>query len=214
MPSSAQSLLILLAAYLIGSVSGSLLIGRLHGVDIRTQGSGNAGGSNAFRTQGFAFGAGAALFDIAKGALVAWVALRCAPTESRFDATVHAYAAAFAAMIGHVWPLWHGFRGGKGAATLAGSVLVLWPWVTPALVVVWIATMVSSGYVGLATVAAGIALAVIAWFTGAEPARLVFANAAAMLLLFTHRGNLARLQTGGESRFERARLLHRLWRRP
>ncbi|MEP6634054.1 MAG: glycerol-3-phosphate 1-O-acyltransferase PlsY [Luteimonas sp.] len=213
MPAIASTLAILLFAYLLGSLSGGLWLGRWRGVDIRTQGSGNAGGTNAFRTQGAAFGAAVALFDLVKGALAAWLALKYAPPASRFDPTAHAYAAAFAAAIGHVWPIWHGFRGGKGAATLAGGVLVLWPWIAPFVLLVWIAVIVSSGYVGLASVAAGIALAVLAWCTEAGMARLLFANAAALLLLFTHRGNLARLRAGGESRFERARLLHRLWRR-
>jgi len=212
MPPTLSSALVVLLAYLLGSLSGSLLLGRLRGVDIRTQGSGNADGIDAFRTQELAFGACVALFDIAKGVLAAWLALRYAPISPRFDATAHAYAATFAAALGHVWPLWYGFRGGKGAATLAGGVLVLWPWIAPILVLVWMVVIVSSGYVGLATLVTGAALAVLAWFTEAVPARLLFANAAALLLLFTHRGNLSRLRAGGESRFERARLLHRLWR--
>jgi acyl phosphate:glycerol-3-phosphate acyltransferase len=168
------------------------------------------------RTQGIGFGVAVALFDITKGGLAAWLAFRYASTPPAWpwaDATAQAYAAVFVAALGHVWPLWHGFRGGKGAATLAGGVLVLWPWVAPAVVLAWMAVLALSGYVGLATVLAGVALAVIAWLTDAAPARLVFANAAALLLLFTHRGNLRRLRMGGEARFERARLLHRMWRR-
>lgn len=213
MPPIAQSLLILLAAYLLGSLSGSLLLGRLRGVDIRTLGSGSAGGTNALRTQGAAFAAGVVLIDVGKGALAAWIGLRFAPWAPDYaDATVHGYAAAFAAAIGHVWPLWHGFRGGKGAATLVGGVLLLWPWVAPLLLLVWMATIVFSGYVGLATVFAGMSLALAAWWSEAAQPRLLFACAAALLLLFAHRANLLRLLRGEESRFERARLLHRLWR--
>ncbi len=214
MPSVLHSLLLLVGAYLLGSISGSLLLGRWRGVDIRTQGSGNAGGTNAFRTQGLMFAAAVVAFDVAKGALAAWLGLRYAPLAADWPgATVHAYAAAFAAVLGHVWPLWHGFRGGKGAATMVGGVLVLWPWVTPLLLAVWGGTVLASGYVGIATVLAGVSLALAAIGSDSAAPRLAFACAAALLLLFTHRDNLARLLRGEELRFQRARLLHRL-RRP
>ena len=213
----ASTVLILLVAYLLGSLSGSLLLGRLRGVDIRTQGSGNAGGTNAFRTQGAKFAARRGADR--RRARARWRhGWDCAARRrhSRYpSATAHGYAAAFAAAIGHVWPLWHGFRGGKGAATLArrraGAVAV-----------------------GGAAVAAGVdgddgRSAVTSDWRRCWPAcrcaaggldgarhrnaRLLFACAAALLLLFTHRANLLRLLCGDESRFERARLLHRL-RRP
>ncbi len=199
-----------IAAYLLGSLSGSLLLGRLRGVDIRTQGSGNAGGTNAFRTQGAAFALGAVAIDIGKGALAAWIGLR-------FAGGAHAawlpYAAAFTAAIGHVWPLWHGFRGGKGAATVVGGVAVLWPAAVPVMFAVWLCVLILTGYVGLSTILAGLCLAVLAVIADAERARLIFAVAAALLLLFTHRANIARLRAGNESRFEKARLLHRWARR-
>jgi acyl phosphate:glycerol-3-phosphate acyltransferase len=208
-----HSLVLLVAAYLLGSLSGSLLLGRLRRVDIRTQGSGNAGGTNAFRTQGLRFAAVVVLFDVGKGALAAWLGVRYAPMlAGQPSATLHGYAAAFAAVLGHVWPVWHGFRGGKGAAAMAGALLVLWPWVTPLLLAVWMLTILASGYVGLATVLAALSLAMAAVATEASPPRLWFALAAALLLLLTHRGNVARLLRGEESRFERARVLHRLWR--
>ncbi len=202
--------LLILAAYLLGSLSGSLLLGKLRGVDIRTQGSGNAGGTNAFRTQGLKFALGVVVIDIGKGALAAWLGLRFAEAP---NAAWLAYATAFAAVIGHVWPLWHGFRGGKGAATVIGVTLVLWPSAVPVLLAVWIAVLILTGYVGLGTVLAGLALAALATLTHATTPRLAFALAAAALLAWTHRGNLARLRAGTESRFEKARLLHRLARR-
>ena len=201
---------LILAAYLLGSLSGSLLLGKLRGVDIRTQGSGNAGGTNAFRTQGAKFALGVIVIDIGKGALAAWLGLRFAQGA---DATWVPYATAFAASIGHVWPVWHGFRGGKGAATVVGGVLMLWPAAVPILLAVWLCGLILTGYVGLSTVLAGISLIVLALATHADPIRLVFAVAVAVLLLFTHRANLARLRAGTESRFEKARLLHRLARR-
>ncbi len=200
---------LLLLAYLIGSVSGSLLLGRFRGVDIRQHGSGNAGGTNAFRTLGWKFALGVALIDIGKGALATWIALRFAPTDSHV-----AYLAAFAAVVGHVWPVWHAFRGGKGAATAVGGLLVVWPWSVPVLLLVWLLVLTSTGYVGLSTMIAGACLPLLAWWGDAEPARMAFAIAIALYLVFTHRENLLRLYRGNESRFERARLWHRLFAQP
>lgn len=201
---------LVLLAYLLGSLSGSLLLGRLRGVDIRTLGSGNAGGTNALRTQGAWFALGTVVVDIGKGVLAAWLAARLLPPAA---SSAWLYACALAAVAGHVWPLFHGFRGGKGAATLVGTLAVVWPgalWLVPA---VWLLSLAVSGYVGLSTLLAGLALALLAVLTGAETARLAFAVGAAALLLYTHRANLARLRTGTESRFERARVLGRWWSR-
>lgn len=205
------SLALIVVAYLLGSLSGSLLLGRLRGVDIRTQGSGNAGGTNALRTQGWKFALGVVVVDVGKGALAAWLGLRLGPAQESFPAHALAYASAFAATLGHVWPVWHGFRGGKGVGTLLGGLLVLWPGAVPWLLSAWILVLVSSGYVGLASVVAVACVVPLAWFIGAEAdnARRLFACAAALLVLFTHRGNLQRLRAGSESRFERIRLLRR-----
>jgi acyl phosphate:glycerol-3-phosphate acyltransferase len=201
---------LVLAAYLLGSLSGSLLLGKLRGVDIRTQGSGNAGGTNAFRTQGATFALGVVVVDIGKGALAAWLGLRFAPG---MHTAWLPYATAFAAALGHIWPIWHGFRGGKGAATVVGGVAVLWPAAVPLLLAVWLCALIFTGYVGLSTILAGGSIAVLALATHADAIRIAFAIAVALLLLFTHRGNLMRLRAGTESRFEKARLLHRLARR-
>ena len=212
MPPIALTVLLLLCAYLLGSVSGSLLLGRLRGVDIRRHGSGNAGGTNALRTLGWRLALGVVAIDVGKGALAAWLALRFAPLGQALDVTAHGYAAAACAVVGHVWPLWHGFRGGKGAATAVGGLLMLWPWSIGVLLPVWMLVLVATGYVGLSTVLAALALPLLAWSTDAEPARLWFSLFAALFIAFTHRANLQRLRQGTESRFERARLLHRLHR--
>ena len=212
MPPITLTVLLLLCAYLLGSVSGSLLLGRLRGVDIRRLGSGNAGGTNALRTLGWRFALGVVAIDVGKGALAAWLTLRFAPLGQALDVTAHGYAAAACAVVGHVWPLWHGFRGGKGAATAVGGLLMLWPWSIGVLLPVWMLVLVATGYVGLSTVLAALALPLLAWGTDAEPARLWFSMFAALFIAFTHRANLQRLRQGTESRFERARLLHRLHR--
>jgi glycerol-3-phosphate acyltransferase PlsY len=207
---------LVLATYLIGSLSGSLLLGRLRGVDIRRAGSGNAGGTNAFRTQGAWFALGTVLFDIGKGALAAWLGLRFAAPAAGVGASagsgadVWAYACAFAAALGHVWPVFHGFRGGKGAATLVGGLALLWPASLLPTFLVWLLALVLGGYVGLATMLAGLSLVPQAWWSGAERNLFVYAILVAAFLVFTHRANIARLRAGTESRFEGVRLFARL----
>lgn len=195
---------LLLVAYLLGSLSGSLLLGRLRGVDIRTQGSGNAGGTNALRTQGWKFALGTVLVDVGKGVLAAWLALRFGGGEPWLP-----WAAGFAAVLGHVWPVFHGFRGGKGAGTLVGVLLVLWPLGLAVLVGTWLLVLGIGGYVGLSTILAAASLVPLALLSGADPWRLGFAAVLAVFILFTHRSNVARLRAGTEPRFERARFLVR-----
>ncbi len=213
MPPIAQTVVLLAIAYLLGSISGSLVLGRARGVDIRQHGSGNAGGTNALRTLGWKFALGVVAIDIAKGALAAWLALRLAPVGQPLSVSGHGYAAAALAVVGHIWPIWHGFRGGKGAATAAGGLLMLWPWVLPPLLLAWMLVLLGTGYVGLATVLAALTAPLWAWWIDATPERMAFALAMAALIVFAHRANLLRLWRGEESRFERARLLHRLLRR-
>jgi glycerol-3-phosphate acyltransferase PlsY len=201
------ALALLLASYLLGSISGSLLLGRLRGVDIRAAGSGSTGGTNAFRTQGWWFALGTVFIDIGKGALAAWLAQRFLPAGL---SVAWIYACAFAAVLGHVWPLFHGFRGGKGAATLVGGLAVLWPQVLLPVLLVWLLSLMWTGYVGLSTMLAGVALLVAAMAWHEDGARVAYAAVIALFLLFTHRANLARLRRGAEPRFERVRVLGRL----
>lgn len=201
------SALLIIAAYLLGSLSGSLLLGRLRGVDIRTLGSGNAGGTNALRTQGWKFALGTVLVDVGKGVLAVWLARRFGTGEAWLP-----YAVGLAAVLGHVWPVFHGFRGGKGAGTLVGALLMLWPMAVLVLVGSWLLVLTATGYVGLSTVLAAATLVPLALATGAEPVRMAFAIVLALFILFTHRANLARLRAGTEARFERARVWTRLRR--
>jgi glycerol-3-phosphate acyltransferase PlsY len=207
---TARIVALLAIAYLLGSLSGSLLLGKLRGVDIRTLGSGNAGGTNALRTQGWRFALGTVLVDIGKGALATALAAHWMPVDAQAWAE---YAAALAAVIGHVWPVFHGFRGGKGAATLVGALTVAWPGALPVILGVWLLCLLATGYVGLSTVLAAIALFVLSLLVHADTARMAFALAIAALITWTHRSNLARLRAGTESRFEKVRLLRRRARR-
>lgn len=199
-----------LAAYLIGSLSGSLLLGKLRGVDIRTQGSGNAGGTNAFRTQGAKFALGVVLIDVCKGMLATWLAFVYAPHALRDTLP---YLCSFAAVVGHIWPVWHGFRGGKGAATAMGGIAMLWPTALPGLFALWVCVVILTGYVGFGTILTALSFAAAALYVGGDDTRALFAIAIAALIVFSHRANLMRMRTGTESRFEKAMLLRRWTRR-
>lgn len=205
-----DAFVLLLIAYLLGSFSGGLLLGKLRGVDIRTIGSGNAGGTNALRTQGVKFALGTVLVDVGKGALATWLAWRFLPAELH---PAWLYACVLAAAAGHVWPVFHGFRGGKGAATLVGGLAIVWPQTLLPALAVWLLSMMWGGYVGLSTVLAGVSLVLVALVSGADGLRLGFAAVIALFLIFTHRANLARLRAGTEPRSERARVLGRLFSR-
>jgi len=205
------SALAIVAAYLLGSVSGALLVGRLRGgIDIRTLGSGNAGGTNALRTQGIGFALAVVAIDVGKG----WIAAAWLPlAAARFGAVPAGLpaACAFAAMVGHVWPMWHGFRGGKGAATLVGALFGLSPLALAVVLGVWLVTVMITGYVGLASMLASAALPLFVGIAHIEPRgpMLAFGVAAALLVAFTHRANLARMRAGTEPRARRLWLLAR-----
>ncbi len=203
----------LVVAYLLGSVSGGLLLGRLRGLDIRRHGSGNAGGTNALRVAGWRFALAVVCIDVGKGALAAWLGAWQVGGTAPVDPEGAAAACVVAAAIGHCWPLWFGFRGGKGAATLVGGVLVIAPAHALLMFVAWGLVIVSTGFVGLATVIAAVAFPIlvagqVALGGDATPERVAFSIATALLVVWTHRANLVRLRRGEEPRFERARLLH------
>ena len=201
-------------AYLLGSISGSLLLGRLRGVDIRQLGSGNAGGTNALRTQGLKFAAGVMLVDVGKGAAATAIG-RYAIDDPQLALRV-AMACAFAAVLGHVWPLFHGFRGGKGVATVIGGLLVLWPMLLLPMVAAFALVLTTTGYVGLGSIVAGFTmLPSVLWLGGTAVARewWIAAIVVGVFLLFTHRANVQRLLAGNENRFERVRVVARLFGR-
>ena len=200
--------------YLLGSIIGSLVIGRLRGgVDIRRLGSGNAGGTNALRTQGKRFALWVLLIDIGKG----WIAtgllaparlagLALAPPQWRAWSVA---VCGIAVLVGHIYPLWHGLRGGKGVATLVGAALGAAPALLLAMLVVWFLAVVAFGFVGLASVLGAVAFAVVAAIDAASPPAplLTFAVASALLIAFTHRSNLSRMRAGTEPRVRRLWLL-------
>lgn len=189
-------------AYFLGSVSGSILLGKLKHVDIRQQGSGNAGGTNAFRTQGLWFALGVVVIDVGKGFIAAWwiPVLDFGGQAAVANPGLLVMACGFAAVLGHCYPLWHGFRGGKGAATAVGAMIVIEPWLLLPVAITWLVVLLITGYVGLATMLAGVSLVPTAWYLG-SPALLVFTTVLALFLLFTHRSNMRKLRDGTEYRF-------------
>ncbi|MEO7775695.1 MAG: glycerol-3-phosphate 1-O-acyltransferase PlsY [Steroidobacteraceae bacterium] len=194
-----------LLAYLLGSVLGSMIVGRLRGgVDIRTLGSGNAGGTNALRTQGKMFGIVVLLIDFIKGwVAAAWLATVAAP-ESPIREWLPALCAT-AVVIGHVYPVWFGFRGGKGIATGAGAIVGLHAVLIVPALLVWLAVLVLSGYVGLSSICAALALVAATLLLQPEPfaPSLAFTCVAAVFVTYTHRGNIRRMCSGTESRVRR-----------
>jgi acyl phosphate:glycerol-3-phosphate acyltransferase len=204
-----------LLAYLLGSVLGSLLVGRVYGgVDIRTQGSGNAGATNALRTQSKLFALWVILIDLGKGVLAALVVARMPlPVHAGHDSLSPSWDMALCgalAVVGHVYPVFYGFRGGKGAATFLGSLAVIAPWgLVPGLVVFALVLMLT-GYVGLSTVLAVWAVAAFLLARcGPESAQFAFGLAMALFILYTHRSNIQRLMNGNENQFKKAMLLRR-----
>ncbi|HET7674269.1 MAG TPA: glycerol-3-phosphate 1-O-acyltransferase PlsY [Gammaproteobacteria bacterium] len=198
-------------AYLLGSVSGGLLLGRLRGVDLRTVGSGNAGGTNAIRTQGKAFGVAVLAIDVIKG-IVAAGGLPLLPLPFAASAAFAPWlgvACAAAAVLGHVFPVWFGFRGGKGAATLVGVLLVLAPLGLVPVLVVWLVVLTTTGFVGLATILAALAFVAYAFLVPLPLPLEWFAAVMAAFVIFTHRGNIGRLCAGTEHRFSRVMVLRR-----
>jgi acyl phosphate:glycerol-3-phosphate acyltransferase len=201
-----------LLAYLLGALIGSLLVGRVRGVDIRTLGSGNAGGTNALRTQGPAFAAAVIAIDFGKALLAVGVlpklVLPMVGIAPAVDREWLAVACAVAVVVGHVYPVWYEFRGGKGAATLIGAVAVLSPAALLPVLGVWLVCVMLTGYVGLSTMLGALTLPV--WYAVMRPentALVSFGVVMALFVAFTHRSNIQRMWIGSENRARRLWLL-------
>jgi acyl phosphate:glycerol-3-phosphate acyltransferase len=198
----------ILVAYLLGTALGSLILGRLRGVDIRSMGSGNAGATNALRTQGKLFGLLVLVIDIAKGVVaVLWLPLALLPgvgIDPQLPREWLTLACGFAVIVGHVYPVWFGFRGGKGAATMVGVIAAVELRLVAPLLVTWFLALVLTGYVGLATMVSGMAL--VAAVCVLEPDNvplLCFCIGISLFVIYTHRSNIARMRAGQENRVRR-----------
>ena len=183
------------AAYLLGSFSFGLFVARWYGQgDLRERGSGNIGATNVARAVGRTPAFLTLLGDSAKGFLAVLLA------QWWGTSLIVTALAALGAVIGHMFPLYHRFRGGKGVATSLGVMIPLLPWPTLGAIVVWIAATLVLRYVSVASMLAALAVPLLAFLRGEPLPFVMAASAAALLILGAHRGNLQRLMRGTESR--------------
>ena len=189
--------LLVVAGYLVGSISFAVLLVRLvAGKDIRQEGSGNAGATNVLRAHGKKLAALVALLDVAKGT-AAVLLVRLVTADPRYAAV-----AGFAAVLGHVFPIFYGFRGGKGVATAVGAFLALAPLATLLCVALFVAIVAVTRYVSLGSVVAIALLPSVAGLLFRAPSPVELAAAAtALLVVMKHIKNLKRLARGEERRF-------------
>jgi glycerol-3-phosphate acyltransferase PlsY len=183
----------LLPAILIGYTVGSLPIGYLvaqgaRGVDLRRAGSGNVGAANVYRTSGLRMAIAVMIADMAKGAAAVLLA----------GGGVAAVTAGVAAVVGHIYPVWLGFRGGKGVATASGVFGVLSPWPTAIAAAAFGVVVARTRFVSLGSIVATLLLPVVEWLMPGLRAVDIGATIVAVLILFRHRGNAMRLWTRTE----------------
>ena len=189
-----DTVLAITLGYLVGSVPFAYLLARRRGIDLRREGSGNVGAANVLRTTGTAEAATAVCLDTMKGALAVLIAQRVTTEPTA------AVAAALAAVIAHIHPVWLGFRGGKGAATAAGAFALLSPGAVLIATFVFVAAVWMTRFVSVGSMAAAITLAATTAAGGWPGSVVAGATGTALIILYRHRGNLARVIAGTERR--------------
>src|SRR5215471_2500026 len=201
---------LVLGSYLLGSIPFGYLAGRLAGIDIRQAGSGNVGATNVVRVLGKRYGYPVFALDVLKGFGAVKVSMLLAPGQPPDwnSPEIFRILAAICSVLGHLYPPWLKFKGGKGVATSAGALLALTPVATLIGVAIWIIVFWLSRYVSLASVTAAVVLPmvilVITWQDQNKAKPLVYSSACvAAIVLWRHRSNLSRLMRGTEPRFTR-----------
>jgi glycerol-3-phosphate acyltransferase PlsY len=194
----------IVAAYLLGSIPTAVWIGKaFHGIDVREHGSGNAGTTNTIRVLGWETGIPVLIIDMAKGWLAAMlpVFLKIAPTGSALI-TNFQILTGLIAIIGHIFPLYAGFRGGKGVATVAGAMLAIHPFLTLASFGVFLIVLLLTGIVSVSSMSMGIAFPILLFTLFDTPSLIfkIFSVFVAVALLITHRNNIKRLLIGEEKK--------------
>ena len=191
-----HTLWLITVGYLLGSIPFAFILARWWGgIDLRTSGSGNVGTTNVFRTTGTIAGLCTLALDVGKGAVAVLVAQHFGSDPT--GATV----AGVAAVTGHIFPIWLGFRGGKGVATSCGVFAVLAPLATAIVSGLFVVTVWRTRYVSLGSVVGAVLMGPITYVTGAPPTVLIGAVIAAAMIVERHRGNLHRVFAGTERRF-------------
>lgn len=197
--------ILLVLAYLVGSVPTAVWVSKwVYGIDIREHGSGNAGATNAFRILGTKAGAGVMFVDMLKGFLAVQLAL-LSPLVLRSEPFVNLQIfLGLSAVVGHIFPIWADFRGGKGIATLFGMILAIHPIVALSLVIVFVGMLMLTRYVSLSSIVASIAFPLLILFIfnahAQELSYRLFAIATAFLVVLTHHKNISRLLNGNENK--------------
>jgi glycerol-3-phosphate acyltransferase PlsY len=193
-----------LVAYLLGSIPFGFIAGLIAGVDVRQHGSGNIGATNTLRVLGKKCGYAVFVADTLKGFLAVRIALWLAQFDPSTSYFIGILAALFV-VVGHSFPVWLRFRGGKGVAAAAGACFGLLPVATFIAVIIWITIFFLFRFVSLASIVAAIALPLSAWLLGnvADPILLGFSGLIAALIIFRHRSNIMRLLQRREPRFDR-----------
>ena len=201
-------LLIAFLSYVMGSIPTSIWIAKIvYGMDIRAHGSGNAGATNVFRILGWKPALAVVVVDVAKGFVPAYYLFQIRFAEISWDPVYLQLLAGFAAIVGHVYTIFAGFRGGKGVATAAGMLLALYPLATPICILVFAVVVGMTRIVSLASITAAASLPVVLLvlvygFDRQVPMPLVVLSfAVAAFIAFTHRSNIQRLVRGEEHRF-------------
>jgi glycerol-3-phosphate acyltransferase PlsY len=199
-----------LLSYLLGSIPAGYLAGRIAGIDIRKAGSGNIGATNVTRTLGCRYGYPVLLVDFAKGALAVWISVLFSRyVEPRPSSTeIYGIVGAISCVLGHVFPVWLGFKGGKGVATSVGAIFGLMPLAAAIAVVVWVVTFEVTRYVSVASIATALLLPfAVLGLTYARHANgmalFYFSLCLAVVVVSRHRSNISRLLRGTEPRFKR-----------
>ncbi len=190
----------ILAAYVIGATPFGFLAGKMRGIDIRQHGSGNIGATNVLRVLGKPIGYTVLFLDMLKGVVPVLIAMKVSDS-----AAIH-IATAIAAILGHNYTFWLGFKGGKGIATTGGAILPLIPWALLVAVIGWIVMLFATRYVSVASICAALlipsTLAVQMTLTKLwNPAIFGFGLFVCVLAIWKHRSNIARLRRGEENRF-------------
>ena len=211
--------LVVLGSYLLGSLPTSIIIGRIFfRKDPRDLGSGNAGGANAFRVFGWKGGVPTVLVDVAKG-LVATLFISQIPVPAALPHELVQIMAGCAAIVGHVWTVFAGFRGGKGVAAAAGMLVGLYPLALLACLGIFGITLISFGIVSVASLCAAFLFPVVLLILDATGAAYVspllfwFSIPVTLLIFYTHRANIWRLLHGKENRFPKLMLFARAFHR-
>jgi glycerol-3-phosphate acyltransferase PlsY len=198
-----EALLILLA-YLIGSIPTSLIVSRTQfNIDIRDYGSGNAGATNTFRVLGSRWGTIVMIFDMLKGLVAAKMALLLPfYHQNEFELTNFQIGLGLAAVLGHIFPIWAEFRGGKGVATLFGLIIAVSPWTALSCSGVFLLVLFLTRFVSLSSILASLAFPVfiLVIFNVDNIAYRIFAIAVALLVIMTHQKNISRLLSGSENK--------------